>query len=231
MCDALVCLDPGHGPGNVNGSPDGTYKEHEFAWDMAQRVKELLEARGVRVLLTRDEGDYPTLTRRAAISNVAGADVFISLHSNAVGGGGWQDARGLLVFTSSGPLSAPRNRLAAAIVNRSHAAGVLVRGSGILHEGYTVLTATMAPAVIVEYGFHTSREDVELLKDSAYRDKLAEATARGVCDHLGVAWEEERPVTDRERVQARFGLAGETVDYLESYQYGAELLRKLANGK
>ncbi|KAB4867678.1 hypothetical protein GAG84_26325, partial [Bacteroides thetaiotaomicron] len=32
-----VCLDPGHGPGCVNGSPDGSYKEHEFAWDMSQR--------------------------------------------------------------------------------------------------------------------------------------------------------------------------------------------------
>ena len=35
------------------------------------------------------------------------------------------------------------------------------------------------------------REDVELLKDGAYREKLAEATARGICSFLGVAWTEE----------------------------------------
>ena len=55
---------------------------------------------------------------------------------------------------------------------------------------YTVLAKTDAPACLIEYGFHTSREDVALLKDSAYRDKLAEATARGICAWLGVAWQE-----------------------------------------
>ena len=29
-------------------------------------------------------------------------------------------------------------------------------------------------------------------------------------------------------VQARFGLADETMDYLEAYRYGADLLQKLA---
>ena len=52
MSKHTVCLDPGHGPGNVNGSPDGTYKEWEFTWDMAQRIKPLLEAQGVGVVLT-----------------------------------------------------------------------------------------------------------------------------------------------------------------------------------
>ena len=32
----------------------------------------------------------------------------------------------------------------------------------------------------------------------------------------------------RAQVQARFGLAEETMDYLEAYRYGADLLQKLA---
>ena len=31
----------------------------------------------------------------------------------------------------------------------------------------------------------------EYLKDSKYRDKLAEATAKGICEFLGVAWQAE----------------------------------------
>lgn len=58
MSKHTVCLDPGHGPGNVNGSPDGTYKEWEFTWDMAQRVKPLLEAKGVGVVLTKTADNY-----------------------------------------------------------------------------------------------------------------------------------------------------------------------------
>ena len=187
-----VCLDPGHGPDTVNGSPDGSYKEREFAWDMYTRIRPLLERHGVNVICTRTEDTKPSLTARCEVSNKAGADLFVSLHSNADGGSGWGAARGLLVYTSSGPMTAKRNVAATAIVNRAHEAGVRLHGSGVAHQiEYTVLAKTAAPAVLIEYGFHTNQEDVGLLKDSSYRDKLAEATAKGVCDFLDIAWTAE----------------------------------------
>ena len=187
-----VCLDPGHGPDTVNGSPDGSYKEREFAWDMYTRIRPLLERHGVNVICTRTEDTKPSLTARCEVSNKAGADLFVSLHSNADGGSGWGTARGLLVYTSSGPMTAKRNVAATDIVNRAHEAGVLLHGSGVAHQiEYTVLAKTDAPAVLIEYGFHTNQEDIGLLKDISYRDKLAEATAMGVCDFLGVTWTAE----------------------------------------
>ena len=187
-----VCLDPGHGPDTVNGAPDGSYKEREFAWDMYTRIRPLLERHGVNVICTRTEDTKPSLTARCEVSNKAGADLFVSLHSNADGGSGWGTARGLLVYTSSGPMTAKRNVAATAIVNRAHEAGVLLHGSGVAHQiEYTVLAKTDAPAVLIEYGFHTNQEDIGLLKDSSYRDKLAEATAKGVCDFLGIDWTAE----------------------------------------
>lgn len=190
-----VCLDPGHGPGTVNGSPDGTYKEREFAWDMGQRIKALLKAQGVEVVLTRTEYSKPSLTERAAVSNRAGADCLVSLHTNAEGGTGWGSARGLMAYTSAGPANAPRNVLALDIIDRMEEAGVGVRSTPVVHDmGLTVLVKADAPACLVEYGFHTNKEDVELLKDSAYRDKLAQATAHGICDWLGVDYAEpEQP--------------------------------------
>ena len=187
-----VCLDPGHGPDTVNGSPDGSYKEREFAWDMYTRIRPLLERHGVNVICTRTEDTKPSLTARCEVSNQAGADLFVSLHSNAEGVSGWGTTRGLLVYTSSGPMTAKRNVAATAIVNRAHEAGVLLHGSGVAHQiEYTVLAKTDAPAVLIEYGFHTNQEDIGLLKDSSYRDKLAEATAKGVCDFLGIDWTAE----------------------------------------
>lgn len=187
-----VCLDPGHGPDTVNGSPDGAYKEQEFAWDMGQRLKAILEGVGVEVKLTRTRADKPSLTQRAQVSNSWGAEVFLSLHSNAAGNGGWYDARGLSCITSSGPESANRNKLARAILDRARKAGVVLRSDTPAHDmSLTVLTKTAAPAALIEYGFHTSREDVALLKDPAYRDALAQITAQGVCDYLGVERREE----------------------------------------
>ena len=193
-----VCLDPGHGPGNVNGSPDGTYKEWEFTWDMAQRIKPLLEAQGVGVVLTKTADNYPSLTERAETSNKAQPDCFVSIHTNAAGEGGWSSASGLEVYTSAGPMTAQRNVLASKLVNAFHAAGVSLRSEPIKHEMYTVLAKTDAPAALIEYGFHTNKIDTEYLKDSKYRDKLSEATAKGICEFLGVAWQAEPDEDDAE---------------------------------
>ena len=199
MSKHTVCLDPGHGPGNVNRSPDGTSKEWEFTWDMAQRIKPLLEAQGVGVVLTKTADNYPSLTERANISNKAQPDCFVSIHTNAAGEGGWSSASGLEIYTSAGPMTASRNVLASKLVNAFHAAGVALRSEPIKHKLYTVLAKTDAPAALIEYGFHTNKTDTEYLKDSKYRDKLAEATAKGICTYLNVNWKKDEPVSDWEQ--------------------------------
>ena len=230
MSKYTVCLDPGHGPGTVNGAPDGSYKEHEFAWDMYGRISKLLEARGIHTICTRTEDAKPSLTERAGVANRAGATCFVSIHSNAAGNGGWYDADGLEIYTSAGPETAERNVLAAELLKAFGAAGVALRASAAKHEMYTVLAETDMPAVLIEYGFHTSREDVALLLSGDYRDKLAAATADGVCKWLGVSWSDEPPAgeTDRAIVQRRFNFADETMDYLCKYQYADALLERLA---
>lgn len=191
-----VCLDPGHGPGCVNGSPDGSYKEDKFAWDLCSRVKLLLEKYSdVSVVLTRGESGYPSLTDRATVSNNNNVDAFVSVHSNATGSGGWNDASGLMIYTSQGPMSADRNVLAADLIAQFKAAGVSVRENPILHEGYTVLVKTNAPAVLIEYGFHTNKTDVEKLNNDTYRDTLADATAKGICQFLNVEYKKQPDTT------------------------------------
>ncbi len=100
------------------------------------------------------------------MSNRAGADCYVSLHSNAAGNDGWYDASGLEIYTSAGPETAQRNVLASALADAFRAAGVALRSSPIKHQMYTVLAKTDAPACLIEYGFHTSKADVEKLKDS-----------------------------------------------------------------
>ncbi|OUQ16465.1 hypothetical protein B5E80_18995 [Flavonifractor sp. An135] len=230
MSKYTVCLDPGHGPGTVNGSPDGSYQEHEFAWDMYGRISKLLETRGVHTICTRTEDTKPSLTERAGVANRAGATCFVSLHSNAAGNGGWYDADGLEIYTSAGPETAERNVLAGHLLDAFGAAGVTLRANAAKHEMYTVLAETDMPAVLIEYGFHTSKTDVPLLLSGDYRDKLAAATADGVCKWLGVSWADEPPAgeTDRAIVQRRFQFADETMDYLCKYQYADALLERLA---
>ncbi len=190
-----VCLDPGHGVETAGTrSPDGTYREYEFALDMAYRIKALLERHGVEVTLTRwDEHDV-TLAQRVKVSNtIKDLDLFVSLHSNAAGNGAkWMNARGLLVYTYK--LGTSSSAAGEAILKRQAQAGVMVRNGGKPIDGswLYVVRKTKATAVLVEHLFHDNLEDTALLKDSAYRQRMAEADAKGILDYLGIAWVDEK---------------------------------------
>lgn len=167
-----------------NGSPDGRYKEHEFTLDMARRIRPLLVLSGVSVGVTRDDNISVTLTGRANMANQAKADLYVSLHSNASGNSGWSSASGLVVYTYAE--GGVRDAMAKNILRRMKAAGVKIFGAELYHASFAVLKYTSMPACLIEYGFHTNQGDVALLKDPAYRDKLAQATAQGILDTLGL---------------------------------------------
>lgn len=188
-----VVLDPGHGVETAGKrSPDGTYLEHEFALDMAKRIKYILSGYGLEVHLTReDEHDIPN-SARADLSNEWAPDLFVSLHSNAAGDGSkWMEPRGFGIYTSAKGDTAGRNIAAKAILKRAEEAGLQLWGGGLHHERWTVLVKTNAPAVLIEHLFHDNKEDVELLKSDAYRDKLAEVDAKGILDYLGIPWQDK----------------------------------------
>lgn len=229
-----VCLDPGHGKETAGKcSPDKTYYEHEFALDMAKRMKPILERHGVEVTLTRTT--EKTLTggatsaesnARVAIANaITGLDLYVSIHSNAAGNDGWYSAKGLSVITSAAGATASRNIAANAIIARFKEAGITLRNPALTHDiDIIVLRKTVAPAVLIEHGFHTNQDEVALLKTSEYRDKLAVAECKGILDYLGIAWVDDYAAV----VQKRFSLADETMKYLESYQYAGDLFKALA---
>ena len=186
-----VCLDPGHDSGNLaNKSPDGSYYEHEFTLDMAKRIQTLLTERGVEVTLTRTGGEAVSLARRCEIANrIPDLDLFVSIHSNAAGSGGWSDARGWSAYIY-GP-GGPREEAAQDLLEQVRAAGLVVRSTPIVYDpNLYVLKHTKAPAVLVENGFHTNREEAALLNQPEYRQKLAVAEAKGILQFLQLPWTE-----------------------------------------
>jgi len=195
-----VCLDPGHDAGNLaNKSPDGTYYEHEFCLDMGKRIQALLERHGVAVTMTRTDGKEVSLAKRCEIANgIPGLNLFVSLHSNAAGSSGWSSASGWSEYIY-GP-GGDREKAAQDILAAVKAAGITVRSTPIVYDpGLYVLKHTVAPAVLLEQGFHTNQGDVANLKDAAYRQRLAEAEAKGILTYLGIPWKEDTANTDFER--------------------------------
>ncbi|MBI4844919.1 MAG: N-acetylmuramoyl-L-alanine amidase [Candidatus Omnitrophica bacterium] len=78
-----VVIDAGHGGKDPGAVGKGDVLEKEINLDIAKRLKEELEAEGIQVILTRDTDIFHPLEKRPEIANSAGADFFISIHSNA----------------------------------------------------------------------------------------------------------------------------------------------------
>lgn len=190
-----VVIDPGHGVETAGKcSPDGKYHEHEFNLDVAQRLKAILTRHGVTAGLTRTTKADVTLAKRVEIANaIDDLDLFVSIHSNASGdGSNWTDPDGFGIYTSSEGDTAGRNIAAKAIIAKAKEAGITIWGDGLFHDSSLyVLRKTVAPAVLIEHGFHTNKAETELLKSSAYRDKLAVVDAKGILEYLGIPFKEE----------------------------------------
>lgn len=198
---------PGNPLAIKSGPNRGVIRESDLAQDIALRLARRCRALGARVVLTRVEPCVPTeagrfanLRARAAVANRARADVLLDLHAN-----NWQPAGdGYMIFVPHpgkhltdyryGPLPAADDpasrdaryraclqlagivddglrRLAAAGGVPPYPAGV-IRGSGLKVIGYSRM-----PAVLLEVGAMDRKNDMTLLADAAYRERLAGALA------------------------------------------------------
>jgi N-acetylmuramoyl-L-alanine amidase len=79
----VIVLDPGHGGIDPGGVGVHGIEEKTITLPMALEVKRLLEAEGrYKVILTRDDDTYVTLRDRVMVAHDAGADLFVSIHTD-----------------------------------------------------------------------------------------------------------------------------------------------------
>jgi N-acetylmuramoyl-L-alanine amidase len=77
----VIVLDPGHG-GKDTGIVESQGQEKTFTLDLALAIRKLLQKDPhLRVVLTREKDQALTSDERAAVSNAAGALLFVSIHA------------------------------------------------------------------------------------------------------------------------------------------------------
>ena len=86
-----VVIDPGHG-GKDPGAVYGNAREKDIVLDISLKLGNYIKSAypGVKVVYTRDTDVFVPLYQRAAIANKNNADLFISIHVNAVSKGSAQ---------------------------------------------------------------------------------------------------------------------------------------------
>lgn len=78
----VVVLDPGHGGVDPGGCGRNKVCEKNIVLEMARLIREQIESRDVKVVLTRDKDIFIPLPERGRIAQRAGADLFVSLHAD-----------------------------------------------------------------------------------------------------------------------------------------------------
>jgi hypothetical protein len=152
---------------------------------VAQYLREFLVAAGAKVVLTRDTDknldlpDKEDLRARAEVANHARADLFLSIHHNAVDD---SNVNYTALFYHSSPDYSPASLCAArhlliglndALRLESHLE-CAVLSDGILYDnGFAVLREADVPAVLSEASFHSNPQEEARLRDPVYNRREA----------------------------------------------------------
>jgi N-acetylmuramoyl-L-alanine amidase len=207
----VVVIDPGHdaranlatepiGPGSTTrkikdgGGTHGVVtgiREPELTLDVSLRLRRLLRAAGVRVVMTRTSTSGPSMgnVARARIANAFGAALFLRVHADGASSAsargthtltpalrrGWTDD----VYRSS--------RRAATLVQAE-----LVRALGFPDRGiqersdFTGFNWADVPVILVEMGFMTNPSEDRALARPTVRRRAALGLCRGTLRFMGI---------------------------------------------
>jgi N-acetylmuramoyl-L-alanine amidase len=202
----LVVLDPGHG-GQDSGAICGAIYEKDLTLDIAQRVDRLLQAQGLATLMTRVGDSYVSLQDRAAVTNRARDCIFVSIHFNE----GKKIVSGVETYYAEHQTSpAPRlvswipffqgsaaesptlaSQSLARFIQEAMVARTKEPDRGTKAEQFFVIANVDVPAVLVEAGFLSSKEDITKLESNDYREQMAAAVSEGILRYRDVLKERQ----------------------------------------
>lgn len=188
--NGVIVIDAGHGGIDGGANRDGIL-EKDINLTLALKLKTLLEQRGFKVILTREQDislDHLNqssgsrhkrdLIARTDIINAGNAQIFLSLHVDSMAGD--PSENGSVVFYGS---KFPQSKALASYIqnelNKISIDGKLREQHGPLPGNYYILSYTDVPGVIIETGFITNEKEREMLTTEEFLHQLAKAIADG----------------------------------------------------
>jgi N-acetylmuramoyl-L-alanine amidase len=218
-----VVLDPGHG-GYDKGAASSLGNEKDFALDVARKLRPMLQAKGFKVIMTRENDVFIPLEVRARIANATKDSIFVSIHFNATGSN--PAATGFEIFSltprgapstnddslalhfvnmqAGSPMEAQSFELAAVVYHSMCGHFLQEFDRGIKRARFAVLRRTQIPAILVEGGFLSETTgDARRIADPEFRKQLADSICIGIEAYRALVEKKQRPMLVAEyRAQA-----------------------------
>ena len=185
-----VVVDAGHGePDGGAVGVNGTI-EKDINLQNSLKLQEILESRGVRVIMTREDDNsicdksaktlhekkVSDMHNRLEIINTSGADLFVSIHMNSFSD---PSSGGLHVFYSR---NHPEAEETASLIQdaMSELTGAKTHAVKVASDTLYLMKNTVPPAILIECGFISNPEEERLLNDEKYQSKIAFSIANAM---------------------------------------------------
>ncbi|WP_078392067.1 N-acetylmuramoyl-L-alanine amidase [Shouchella patagoniensis] len=184
---AKIAICAGHG--GSNSTPGKRTPAGEYEWNFNDKVVRaavaVFEASGHKVRRFDDASGKTdvSLQTRTNAANAWGADIYISIHHNAMTGVWYNHAMGIETFTQNG--SHPESEKLAAAVHPLYLAAMGLRDRGIKKANLHINRETRMPSILTEGGFMDSRVDIVAMRDNSKLKAQGEAIAAGAIAYLG----------------------------------------------
>jgi N-acetylmuramoyl-L-alanine amidase len=207
---AVVVIDAGHG-GQDSGTMKSGLVEKELALDVAHRLERHLHGLGLATVMTRGGDSYVSLPDRAAIANSQPDSVFVSIHFDEAGRSA---ATGIETYYAAHPVSLPErvaswlpflqrtsseppnveSQSLATFIQESAVALTLAMNRGTRPQQFFVIANVHHPAVLVEGGFLTNKDDAIKLANAEYREQMAAGIAQGILQYRDTLLDKRTPL-------------------------------------
>ncbi len=193
LSDAVILLDPGHGgidPGAIcSVNMTGYSNEKDINLSIATKVKDLLEAEGATVVMTRSGDDWRSYTQRNNAVRDRDPDMFISIHCDSSTTASATGTSAYYYRAYSQPLAKSiHDSLVSAYKNEIYKDKTDIKiDRGTNFYAFNVVRVEECPAVLIEYGFVSNTDECQALQSAENRDILAKATVDGIKKYLSAS--------------------------------------------
>jgi N-acetylmuramoyl-L-alanine amidase len=173
-----IAIEAGHGGTNTGAKGLSGLLEKDINLDLSLKLEEVCKSAGAEVVQVRASDIDMSLLDKRDTAILSNADLLISIHANAAGGG-FLRVSGTSTYYHN-PFWAP---LAEKIYHRLLETGL--KEFGVIGSfNYTVIRTSNIPAILVEQAFMSHAEDEEKLADPVFRRQMANKIYEGIIDYL-----------------------------------------------
>ncbi len=176
IADATIVIDAGHGGRDGGAVGAAGTLEKSLTIRTAEVLYHMLSRTGANVIMTREDDRYVDLYSRVTTSRDHQADVFISLHYDAIND---RSVKGFTTYYYGGP-----DEDLADAVHAGLSGSMTVKNRGIQHGNFLVLRDNSAPSVLLELGFISNPSEEATINNDRFREMAATGIYNGLTEYF-----------------------------------------------